>query len=25
VIHKQDGTIQQSDSHGKDPCPPQDK
>ena len=25
VIHKQDGTIKQSDSHGKDPCPPEDK
>jgi len=25
VIHKKDGTIQQSDSHGKDPCPPEDK
>ena len=25
VIHKQDGTIQKSDSHGNDPCPPKDK
>ena len=25
VIHGQDGKIQQSDSHGKDPCPPKDK
>jgi hypothetical protein len=25
VIHKQDGTIQKSDSHGGDPCPPKDK
>ena len=25
VIHRKDGTIQQSDSHGNDPCPPKDK
>jgi hypothetical protein len=25
VIHKQDGTIQKSDSHGNDPNPPKDK
>ena len=25
VIHKKDGTIQNSDSHGGDPCPPKDK
>ena len=25
VIHGRDGKIQQSDSHGNDPCPPQDK
>jgi uncharacterized protein YdaT len=25
VIHKQDGTIQRSDSHGRDPNPPKDK
>lgn len=25
VIHKKDGTIQNSDSHGNDPCPPKDK
>lgn len=25
VIHKQDGTIGQKDSHGNDPCPPRDK
>jgi len=25
VIHKDNGIIQQSDSHGKDPCPPEDK
>ena len=25
VIHKKDGTIQQKDSHGKDPNPPKDK
>lgn len=24
VIHKKDGTIQNSDSHGGDPCPPKD-
>lgn len=24
-IHKKDGTIQQKDSHGKDPIPPKDK
>ncbi len=25
VIHKKDGTIQNSDSHGRDPNPPKDK
>ena len=25
VIHKKDGTIQKSDSHGNDPWPPKDK
>lgn len=25
VIHRQDGRIQRSDSHGNDPCPPKDK
>lgn len=25
VIHKKDGTIQNADSHGNDPCPPRDK
>jgi len=25
VIHKKDGTIHKSDSHGNDPCPPKDK
>jgi len=25
VIHNKDGKIAQSDSHGKDPCPPKDK
>ena len=25
VIHGKDGKIQRSDSHGNDPCPPQDK
>lgn len=25
VIHKKDGTIQNPDSHGHDPCPPKDK
>lgn len=25
VIHKKDGTIQNPDSHGGDPCPPKDK
>jgi hypothetical protein len=25
VIHGRDGVIQQSDSHGNDPCPPKDK
>lgn len=25
VPHKRDGTIQDSDSYGKDPCPPKDK
>ncbi len=25
VIHKKDGTIQEKDSHGNDPCPPKDK
>ena len=24
VIHRQDGTIRDSDSYGKDPCPPKD-
>ena len=24
VIHKKDGTIHRSDSHGNDPCPPKD-
>ncbi|MEQ4488131.1 MAG: DUF2188 domain-containing protein [Dehalococcoides mccartyi] len=24
VIHGKDGKIQQSDSHGNDPCPPKD-
>ncbi len=24
VIHGKDGTIQRSDSHGNDPCPPRD-
>ena len=24
-IHNKDGKISQSDSHGKDPCPPKDK
>ena len=24
VIHGKDGTIQSSDSHGNDPCPPKD-
>ncbi|MDA3926911.1 MAG: DUF2188 domain-containing protein [Kiritimatiellae bacterium] len=24
VIHKKDGTIQNSDSHGRDSCPPRD-
>lgn len=25
IIHKKDGTIQNSNSFGKDPCPPKDK
>ncbi len=25
VIHGRDGKIQKSDSHGNDPCPPEDK
>lgn len=25
VIHKKDGTIQDKDSYGNDPCPPKDK
>ena len=25
VIHRKDGTIQQKDSHGKDPLPPRDR
>ncbi|MGE4489959.1 MAG: DUF2188 domain-containing protein [Kiritimatiellales bacterium] len=25
IIHKLDGTIQNADSHGHDPCPPKDK
>ncbi len=25
VVHKKDGTIQNPDSHGGDPCPPRDK
>lgn len=25
VIHGKDGRIQDSDSHGHDPCPPKDK
>lgn len=25
IIHRKDGTIERSDSHGKDPCPPKDK
>ena len=25
IIHKKDGTIQQSDSHGHDPNPPKDR
>ncbi|MFZ4524286.1 MAG: DUF2188 domain-containing protein [Chlorobium sp.] len=25
VIHGRDGRIQQKDSHGNDPCPPEDK
>ncbi len=25
IPHKKDGTIQNPDSHGKDPCPPKDK
>ena len=24
VIHRKDGTIRDSDSYGKDPCPPKD-
>ena len=22
IIHRQDGTIREKDSHGRDPCPP---
>lgn len=25
IIHRMDGTIQNCDSHGNDPCPPKDK
>lgn len=25
IPHRKDGTIQNPDSHGNDPCPPQDK
>lgn len=25
VIHRPNGVIRDSDSHGKDPCPPRDK
>lgn len=25
IIHGKDGRIQNSDSHGNDPCPPRDK
>jgi len=25
VIHRQDGTIRDKDSYGRDPCPPQDR
>ena len=25
VIHRRDGKIRDSDSHGNDPCPPRDK
>ena len=25
IIHRKDGIIQNSDSHGNDPCPPPDK
>jgi hypothetical protein len=25
VIHGRDGKIQKSDSHGNDPCPPEDR
>lgn len=25
IIHRQDGTIQDSRSYGNDPCPPKDK
>jgi hypothetical protein len=25
IVHKKDGTIQNADSHGGDPCPPKDK
>ena len=25
IIHGKDGRIQQSDSHGNDPCPPKDQ
>jgi hypothetical protein len=25
IIHRKDGTIQNADSHGGDPCPPRDK
>ena len=24
IVQRKDGTIQQSDSHGHDPCPPKD-
>lgn len=25
IIHRQDGSIQNADSHGHDPCPPRDR
>jgi hypothetical protein len=25
IVHKKDGTIQNPDSHGGDPCPPKDR
>lgn len=25
IIHRKDGTIQNADSHGVDPCPPRDR